>query len=218
MIDASTFLIFYDPVALAIVGGGTLLATAAHGPIADTINAVRALAVLFRRPFEFGDARAELAEAERVGHARGLLAVPPGLMRDPDVVAGFAAVTDGATADQVERLLDRLRIARITRHEIVQEFWTAAAETAPAMGMVGTLVGLVRMFRSMDDPTSIGSAMAIALLATLYGALFANLVAAPISARLRRLARAEEQQRRALVRPFRAFAERETPIKHSRAA
>ena len=96
MIDASTFLIFYDPVALAIVGGGTLLATAARGPIADTINAVRALAVLFRRPFEFGDARAELAEAERVGHARGLLAVPPGLMRDPDVVAGFAAVTDGA--------------------------------------------------------------------------------------------------------------------------
>lgn len=218
MIDASTFLIFYDPTALAIVGGGTLLATAARGPIADTASAVRALPVLFRRKFEFGIARAELARAERVANVKGLLAVEPRLMGDPDVAAGFNAVTDGATADEVERLLNDLRDARAGRHEVVQDFWAAAAETAPAMGMVGTLIGLVKMFRSMDDPASIGGAMAIALLATLYGALVANLIAAPISARLRRLARAEEQERRALVKPFRAFAERETPIKHAKAA
>jgi chemotaxis protein MotA len=60
--------------------------------------------------------------------------------------------------------------------------------------------------------------MAIALLATLYGALFANLIAAPVAARLRRLSRAEESERRGLVAPFRAFARRETPIKRSRAA
>lgn len=218
MIDASTFLIFYDPVALAIVGGGTLIATAARGPIGDTVNAIRALPVLIRRGFAFGDARAELAGAERVGQAKGLLAVPPDLLRDPDVAAGFQAVTDGATADEVERLLDRLREARLARHDVVQDFWAAAAETAPAMGMVGTLIGLVRMFRSMDDPAAIGGAMAIALLATLYGALFANLIAVPISARLRRLSLAEARERHALVQPFRAFAERETPIKHSRAA
>ncbi len=218
MIDASTLLIFYDPVALAIVGGGTLLATAARGPAVDTVNAFRALPVLVRRPFEFGPARAELARAERVANVKGLLAVEPRLMADPDVAAGFNAVTDGATADEVERLLDDLRTARIDRHEVVHEFWAAAAEIAPAMGMVGTLIGLVRMFRSMDDPATIGGAMAIALLATLYGALIANLIAAPISARLRRLARAEEKERRALVKPFRSFAERETPTKHARAA
>jgi chemotaxis protein MotA len=100
----------------------------------------------------------------------------------------------------------------------VQEFWAAAAEAAPAMGMVGTLIGLVRMFRSMNDPATIGAAMAVALLATLYGALFANLVAAPISARLRRLSRAEDLERRALVKPFRAFAAREAPLPSKRAA
>ena len=84
--------------------------------------------------------------------------------------------------------------------------------------MVGTLIGLVRMFRSMDDPATIGAAMAIALLATLYGALFANLIAAPIGARLARLSRAEDKERQALVKPFRAFAARETPLKRNRAA
>lgn len=218
MVDASTPAVFYDPVALAIVGGGTLLATAARGPLRDTLNAVRALPVLVRRPFDFDPARAELARAERVSQAKSLLAVDAQLLKDADVAEGVHAVSAGATADQVEQLLTRLRGERHERHSVVQEFWAAAAETAPSMGMVGTLIGLVRMFRSMDDPAAIGAAMAIALLATLYGALFANLVAAPISARLRRLSRAEEIERRALVKPFRAFAAREAPASSRRAA
>lgn len=218
MTDASTLLIFFDPVALAIVGGGTLLATAARGPIGDLVNAMRALPALGRRPFDYDPARAELAGVERVAHAKSLLAIDPKVLKDPDVLKGVEAVADGATADQVEELLGRLRQARMERHMIVQDFWAAAAEIAPAMGMVGTLIGLVRMFRSMDDPSTIGGAMAIALLATLYGALFANLVASPIAARLRRLSCAEEMDRRALIKPFRAFADRETPLKRSRAA
>jgi chemotaxis protein MotA len=218
MIDASVLAVFYDPLALAIVGGGTLLATAARGPLRDTFDAIRALPVLVRRPFDFGPARAELAKAERVASARSLLAIDSHLLKDPDVARGVEAVADGATADEVEALLHRLREERLDRHAVVQEFWAAAAETAPAMGMVGTLIGLVRMFRAMDDPATIGGAMAVALLATLYGALFANLVAAPIAARLRRLARAEEEEREALVKPFRAFAARETPLRRGRAA
>jgi len=215
MIDIATFL---DPAALAIVAGGTLLATAARGPLADTANAFRALPVLVLRPFDFGPARAELASAERVASARSLLAVDSHLMNDPDVAEGFEAVAAGAGPDQVETLLDRLRQERLERHAVVQEFWIAAAETAPAMGMVGTLIGLVSMFRSMDDPAAIGGAMAIALLATLYGALFANLIAVPISARLHRLSREEERERRALVKPFRAFASREAPTRRREAA
>ncbi|HYZ47375.1 MAG TPA: MotA/TolQ/ExbB proton channel family protein, partial [Sphingomonas sp.] len=181
-------------------------------------NAARALPVLVRKPFDFGPARAELARAERVATAKSLLAIDSHLLRDPDVAEGVEAVAAGALPDQVEQLLARLREERLERHAIVQEFWSAAAEAAPAMGMVGTLFGLVRMFRSMNDPATIGAAMAVALLATLYGALFANLVAVPIAARLRRLSHAEDDERRALIRPFRAFAAREAPSKRSRAA
>ena len=215
MIDATTLSVFFDPLALAIVGGGTLLATAARGPWRDSWNAFRALPVLVRRPFDFGPARAELARAERVASAKSLLAVDSQLLKDRDVAAGVAAVADGARAEQVEALLDRLREERLERHRIVQDYWSAAAETAPAMGMVGTLIGLVSMFRAMDDPATIGAAMAVALLATLYGALFASLIATPISARLRRLSLAEAVERRALVKPLRAFATRETPLKQA---
>lgn len=204
---------FFDPLALGIVGGGTLLATAARGPLSDSWNAFRALPALVRPAFDVGAVRAELAQAERVAGAKSLLAVEALPVGDRDVREGLEAVLASATPDQVEALLDQLREARAERHAVVQEFWTAAAETAPAMGMVGTLVGLVDMFRSMDDPASIGAAMAVALLATLYGALFANLVAAPIGARLRRLSRAEELERRKLVQPFRAFTARVAPRK-----
>jgi chemotaxis protein MotA len=79
------------------------------------------------------------------------------------------------------------------------------------MGMVGTLIGLVKMFATMSDPAAIGGGMAIALLATLYGALTANLVAMPIATRLRRLARAEASERQRLEMPIITLATREAP-------
>lgn len=215
MIDPA---IFFDPLALGIVLGGTLIGTVSRGPLADTKRAFRALPVLWRKPFDFGPARAELAGAERIATTKSLLAIESHLLRDPDVAEGVQAVLDGDTPDEVESILDRLREERLERHAVVQEWWAAAAETAPALGMVGTLVGLVQMFRVMDDPAAIGGAMAVALLATLYGALFANLVAAPIASRLHRLSRAEELERRALVKPMRAFAARELPPQRRQAA
>lgn len=208
MLDVS---ILFDPLALAIVVGGTVVATALRGPLADTRAALGAVRAAVRPPFDFDAARAELATAERLSQAKGVLAVDAHTIRDADVAAGVEAVAAGADANAVEHLLATRRAARRERHMIVHDWWTAAAETAPAMGMIGTLLGLVRLFQAMDDPSAIGAAMAVALLATLYGALVANLVAAPLAARLQRLSRAEEDGRRLLVRPFRAYAERETP-------
>ena len=79
------------------------------------------------------------------------------------------------------------------------------------MGMVGTLVGLVRMFSVMNDPAAIGGAMAVALLATLYGAVLANLVLMPIAQRLRARARVEAFERARLAEPLIALARREAP-------
>jgi chemotaxis protein MotA len=65
-------------------------------------------------------------------------------------------------------------------------------DVAPAMGMIGTLIGLVAMLSNMDDPKAIGPAMAVALLTTLYGAFFANVICLPISIKLTN--RAEEEK------------------------
>jgi chemotaxis protein MotA len=204
---------FLDPLAIALIGGGTLVATVLHGTARDAVNAFAALPRLLRpMPFDFGIARAEIAAVERVNKDKPLLAIDPETLKDRDIRAAVAAITDGATPDAVERLLAKARADRRERHALVQDFWASAAEIAPAMGMIGTLFGLIRMFARMDDPASIGAAMAVALLSTLYGALLANLVAAPIAARFRRLSRIEEIERMGLVVPLRALAARQTPV------
>jgi chemotaxis protein MotA len=86
------------------------------------------------------------------------------------------------------------------------------------MGMVGTLIGLAAMFAHLSDPHAIGAAMGIALLATLYGALLANLVLMPICHRLRVAGRVEASERARLEPPLMALALRETPRHHMQSA
>ena len=117
----------------------------------------------------------------------------------------------GATASDVALLIRHRRHARIERHVAAAEVWAGAAELAPAMGMVGTLIGLAQMFATMSDPTAIVGAMAIALLATLYGALLANLVFMPVANRLRAQGRNEAFERARIEAPLVALAAREAP-------
>ena len=76
----------------------------------------------------------------------------------------------------------------IERHETGREMFKSIGDAAPAMGMIGTLIGLVQMLSNMDDPKSIGPAMAVALLTTLYGAVIANAIALPLADKLKRIA------------------------------
>ena len=202
---------FLDPTALALVGGGTLLATALRTPARDLARAVRALPTLARPRFSAEPLLHQLAAQAKIAGRHGVLALDRSHIADPDLAAGVAAVVDGATPDAVTTLLDQARRARIERHAAAADVWAHAAEAAPAMGMVGTLIGLAAMFADMTDPQAIGGAMAVALLATLYGALLANLVAQPIAHRLRGQARAEANERSRLQPPLAALAAREAP-------
>ena len=202
---------FLDPVALALVLGGTALATILRTPARELGNAIHALATLGRRRFVVQPLLGQIAAQGRIARRHGVIALDRSVIADADVSAGIAAIVDGASPTQVADTLQYSRRARIERHAAAADMWSGVAETAPAMGMVGTLVGLVRMFTAMTDPQAIGGAMAVALLATLYGALIANLVAAPIAARLRRRAQGEALERARLEAPLVALAEREAP-------
>jgi chemotaxis protein MotA len=202
---------FLDPLALAIVGGGTLLATVLRTPAGDLARAVAALKVLARRRFSADALLEQIAAQDRIARRHGAMALDRSVIADPDVAAGIAAIVDGVAPEAIAAELDRYRRTRIERHLAAADCWAGVAETAPAMGMVGTLIGLVVMFTRMSDPASIGAAMAVALLATLYGALVANLLAMPIATRLRAAARVEAAERQRLVAPLIALATREAP-------
>jgi chemotaxis protein MotA len=86
----------------------------------------------------------------------------------------------------------------IDRHERGQAIFKSIGDVAPAMGMIGTLIGLVQMLSAMDDPKKIGPAMAVALLTTLYGAIIANAFALPIADKLSHRSQ-EERLNKALI-------------------
>ncbi|AJP74668.1 motility protein A [Sphingomonas hengshuiensis] len=197
---------FLDPVAIGIVGGGTVLAVVLRTPASDLVRGLSALRVLFRRRFDAAPLVEQANALTRIARRHGLIALDRTVIADPDIAAAVAEIVDGADGEAVATLLRQRRIARFERHRAAADMWTCAAESAPAMGMVGTLVGLVQMFTAMRDPAAIGGAMAVALLATLYGALLASLVALPVAARLRRSARIEAQERARIDPPLIALA------------
>lgn len=209
---------FLDPAALAIVFGGTLLATVLRTPARDLLRGVAALRLIGRRGFTADALLLQIEALTRISTRHGVLQLDRSVIADADVSAAVAAIVDGADAARVTALLDGCRAARTERHRAAIELWSGAAELFPAMGMVGTLIGLVGMFAAMTDPKTIGASMAVAVLATLYGALAANLIALPIASRLRRRARIEHIERERLVAPLAALAAREAPRLRERAA
>jgi chemotaxis protein MotA len=208
---SATLAPFLDPVAFAIVGGGTLVATILRTPSRDLARGVVALKCLARAPFDAGALVAQVEALSRISARHGVMQLDRSVIRDADVCTAINAVVDGADAARVAQTIEDARTARYERQRAAADLWAGAAELAPAMGMVGTLIGLVRLFTTMADPAAIGGAMAIAVLATLYGALIGNLICLPVASRLKRLARAEYIERGRLGPPLATLAARETP-------
>lgn len=123
----------------------------------------------------------ELADAARKG---GLLSLEGKEISNDFLARGIALLIDGHDEDVVRTVLTKDKNQAVARHKSGASVWSALGDLGPAMGMIGTLIGLVAMLSNMDDPKSIGPAMAVALLTTLYGAMLANMIAIPFADKL----------------------------------
>lgn len=128
----------------------------------------------------------------------GLLALEGKEVSDDFLQSGIQLLVDGHDPEVVKQLLTKDMNETVKRHDIGSKIWKQIGDVAPAMGMVGTLIGLVAMLSNMSDPASIGPAMAVALLTTMYGAMIANMVALPISDKVA-LRKDEEGRIKAMV-------------------
>jgi chemotaxis protein MotA len=137
----------------------------------------------------------KIADAARKG---GLLSLEGVEIKNEFMKKGVQLLIDGHEPEVVKKMLTKEMNLTVERHQWGQKVFKAIAEAGPAMGMIGTLQGLVMMMSSMSDPKSIGPAMAIALLATLYGAVLANMIAIPIAEKLE-LRSNEERLSKSLV-------------------
>jgi chemotaxis protein MotA len=133
----------------------------------------------------------QLSEIADTMRRQGPIALEQVQVDDPFLRRGVRMIADGFTAEAIRTSLERERDLDYDRIHHGHVIFKAFGEAAPGMGMVGTLIGLVSMFGHMDDPKKIGPGMAIALLTTLYGAVFANVLCLPIADKL--AGRAEEE-------------------------
>ncbi|MCY0967205.1 flagellar motor protein PomA [Parathalassolituus penaei] len=135
----------------------------------------------------------EVVELAGLARKGGLLSLEGKEVSDPFLGKGIQLLVDGHDPDVVRTILGKEAKLASDRHGIGIAIYKCIGDVGPAMGMIGTLVGLVAMLANMSDPKTIGPAMAVALLTTLYGAMLANMLALPIADKL--ILRKDEEDR-----------------------
>ena len=120
-------------------------------------------------------------------------------------------VVDGTDPDLVRGILETELVSIDDRHKKNITFWDNVAGMGPAWGMIGTLVGLVMMLYHMDDASTIGPAMAVALITTFYGSLMANWICTPIATKLKGINNAEMQVKEIMIEGLLSIQAGENP-------
>ncbi len=190
---------FVDIPSVLIVFCGSLFVVLSNFTMGQFfgIGKVAGKAFMFKieSPEELIEKSVELADSARKG---GFLALEEAEIANDFMQKGVNMLVDGHDADVVRATLQKDITLTSNRHDQGADLFKALGDVAPAMGMIGTLIGLVAMLSNMDDPKAIGPAMAVALLTTLYGAFLANVVAIPIQSKLENR-KAEEELNQKLI-------------------
>jgi chemotaxis protein MotA len=184
------WLAFIDIPSILIVICGTFAITTVSYSVTEIMQAQP---LMFRTLFSTGhtpnEAAAKVLQLAERARRRGLLAMQNelfSLKNEPYLLRGMTMLVDGMPLEEVERNLTFETHAMAQRHQRSTGILRRAAEVSPAMGLIGTLIGLVQMLGSLNQPEGIGPAMAVALLTTFYGAVLANVFFLPIASKLER--------------------------------
>ena len=199
MMMGGELIMFVNGPSLVIVVGGTIFAVMVKYNLGQFLAAMKVAGKSFKTSLpdahELIEEIVALADEARKG---GLLSLEGKEVSSDFLQRGIQLLVDGHDPDVVKTLLSKDKNQAVERHAVGASIFSAMTDMAPAMGMIGTLIGLVAMLANMDDPKSIGPAMAVALLTTLYGAIIANAMTGPISDKLK-LRAAEEAMIKSLV-------------------
>ena len=179
---------FVNLQSILIVFGGTFAVTTICYTFGDIFRTFGIIAgSMFRTVRKPKDAAIQVLQLSFQARRNGVLSIQgilDNLGREPFLHKGISMVVDGVPAKEVIGILTRDLESTLNRSDTTVGVLRKAGEFAPAMGLIGTLIGLVQMLGNLDDPSTIGPSMAVALLTTFYGALLANLVFLPLAAKL----------------------------------
>jgi chemotaxis protein MotA len=188
---------FVDMHAFIVIFGGATAATLIRFPLSSIFHGLP-LGMKYAFTMRRWSARElvdEIARLAEVARKQGPIGLEKENIEDPFLATGMRFVADGYDTSFIRDNLERDRDNFLTHLDEGQKLYRAIGDCAPAFGMVGTLIGMVQMFANMTDPSKLGPYMAVALLATFYGAALANLFCLPIADKLQLKLHDEETNR-----------------------
>ncbi len=188
--------LFVNVPSLMIVVGGTVGATMINYPLREVLGSMKVVKnVFFAKKYNTDEISGKFVEFASKARREGILALEPFVqeVENEFMQKGLQLSVDGLEPQTISEILEKEIDAMKGRHQLGAEIFATMGTFAPALGMIGTLIGLVKMLQSMDDPSSIGPAMAIALLTTFYGSILANLIFMPVSGKLKTRSREESE-------------------------
>ena len=179
---------YLDPASAIITFGGALFAVLTMKTMSGFISGLKSFTLIFKSPaLDVKAMIGKIIELSNVARKDGLLSLEEAAndLDDQFMKKGILLIVDGTDPDLVRGILENDMVATEERHKENIAFWDDLGAMGPAWGMIGTLVGLVNMLYEMDDPSSIGPSMAVALITTLYGSLLANWLCGPVANKLK---------------------------------
>jgi len=207
-------LAFVNVPSMAVVIGGTVAATLIHFSVGQVLSIMAVVRKTLQYPLptvqEVTESMVNLATINR---RDGALALEKEIEKVPDsfTAKGLQLIVDGqeeqALRDQMSLELDNLQ----QRHSAGKKILEFMGSSAPAWGMIGTLIGLVQMLRNLDDPSQIGVGMSTALITTFYGALLANLIFIPLAGKLATRTKLEVSVREMIIEGLAAISRGDNP-------
>lgn len=182
------FSAFANFPSLLIVVGGTFGATLTNFPPREIARIIRDTSrAIAQRPIKTDAVLEQFMDFAYRARREGILALEPFIkeIKDPYLRKGLQLTVDGLEPESIRAIMTTEIDNNHNRHAAGVEMFNSMASYAPALGMIGTVIGLVHMLRSMNDPSVIGPAMSVALITTFYGAIMSNLIFLPICGKLK---------------------------------
>ena len=203
---------FVDTASILIVIGGTFFAVMYQATLPTFLGHFGAMGKTFFPPVKkMEDMIERMVELAAMARKDGMMALEGQETPDKFFAKGMQLLVDGADEAKLVGQMEAEIEAMKVRHGDMQGCVKAWIDLAPAMGMIGTLVGLVIMLGNMSDPASIGPAMAVALLTTMYGAIIANVLFMPMLTKLENYSSYEVVYRQTVILGLRGIARGESP-------
>ncbi len=179
---------FFDPPSIMIVIGGTISGTLIAHPLSRVIAAMKSFGLIMKVPdVDPTKAIAKIIDLANMARKEGLLSLEDAVaeVEDDFLKKGIGLIVDGTEPDVVRGILVTELSYQEARHKDIRDVWDFMGGAFPAWGMIGTLIGLVLMLQELDDPTTIGPKMAVALITTFYGSVMANYICIPINNKMK---------------------------------